>query len=64
MLFLSISEGSPEDRHPIFASTDERLIRAVLDHLAVRLGGQAVPRPGSPPRPLRPLPAKPDTGGE
>jgi hypothetical protein len=56
MLFLSISEGdSPEDRRPIIASTDERLIRAVLDHLAVRFGPEPAPRPARGPRALRPL---------
>jgi hypothetical protein len=57
MLFLSISEGDdPENRRPIIASTDERLIRAVLDHLAVRFGTQtpAGRTPGA--RSLRPVP--------
>jgi hypothetical protein len=57
MLFLSISEGDdPETRRPIIASTDERLIRAVLDHLAVRLGRETPTRPASAPRRLRPVP--------
>jgi hypothetical protein len=64
MLFLSITEGDDAtSRQPIFASTDEQLIRAVLDHLTVRLGGRTPERP--PPRPLRPVrsPSQPD-GGE
>jgi hypothetical protein len=58
MLFLSISEGDdPDNRRPIIASTDERLIRAVLDHLTERFGPQTAPARTPAVRPLRPVPA-------
>jgi len=52
LLTISQLDGPDGEPRPIFASSDPRLIAAVADHLALRLGR----RPPQLPRPLRPVP--------